>query len=173
MATKGRLRRYFPGPAIALDHERMAEPSFRESLAELLARLDMDTPIESVPIVSKARSRTTEIRDTVHPKFVTEMLTGILRGVGQPADISRIYKRTRDEVLWKDALKPWRRSSLWLLLRVALQTSLAVGQEDHGPYKSFMVYFMARILKRALQAAVPSDTLFVMATKISRRALKL
>jgi DNA-directed RNA polymerase subunit K/omega len=32
---------------------------------------------------------------------------------------------------------------------------------------------MARILKRALQAAVPSDTLFVMATKISRRALKL
>jgi hypothetical protein len=36
-----------------------------------------------------------------------------------------------------------------------------------------MVFFMARILERALQAALPSDTLFVMATKISRRVLKL
>jgi hypothetical protein len=32
---------------------------------------------------------------------------------------------------------------------------------------------MARILQHALQAAVPSDTLFVMATKITRRVLKL
>jgi len=167
MATKGRLRRHFPGPAIALGNEKIAETSFCEALAELLARLDIDTPIESVPVVSKAGSHTTEIRDTVHPKFVTEMLTG------QPADVSRIHKRTRDDVLWNDALKPWRRSPLWLLLRVALQTSLVTGHEDHRPYKSFMVFFMARILKRALQAAMPSDTLFVMATKISRRALKL
>jgi hypothetical protein len=144
----------------------MAEPSFREALAQLLARLDIDTPIESVPVVSKAGSHTPEIRDTVHPKFVTEMLTGILRSMGHPADVSRIHKRTRDDVLWKDALKPWRRSSLWLLLRVALQTSLIVGHEDHRPYKSFMVFFMARILERALQAAVPSDTLFVITTKI-------
>jgi hypothetical protein len=55
-------------------------------------------------------SQTTEIRDTVYPKLVTEMLTGILRGVGQPAHVSRIHKRTRDDVLWNDALKPWRRS---------------------------------------------------------------
>ncbi|KIM94444.1 hypothetical protein OIDMADRAFT_60770 [Oidiodendron maius Zn] len=99
MAIKRRLRRYFPGPAITLDYKRMAEPSFQESLVELLARLDMDTPIESVPIVSKAGSDTTEIRDTMHPKFVTEMLTGVLRDVGQPAGISRIHKRTRDKVL--------------------------------------------------------------------------
>lgn len=106
VAAKGRLRRYFPGPAITLGHERMAEPSFREALAQLLARLDIDTPIESVPVVSKACSHTPEIRDTVHPKFVTEILTGILRGMGQPADVSRIHKRTHDDVLWKDALKP-------------------------------------------------------------------
>lgn len=174
MTTKGRLRRSFPGPAITLNHERIAEPSFREALAELLAQLDVDTPIESVPIVSKAGSRTTEIRDTVHPKLVTEMLTGILRGMGQPADIIRTRKRTRDDVLWRNALKPWRRSPLWLLLRVALQTSLAAGHErDHKPYKSFMIFFMARFLDRAVNASLPSDTLRVMAAKISRRALKL
>ena len=173
MASKGRLLRSFPGPAITLDSEKMAEPSFQEALAELLARLDINTPIESVPVVSKAGSHTTEIRDTVHPQFVTEMLTGILRGMGEPADVSRIHKRTRDDVLWKDALKPWRRSSLWLLLRVVLQTSLVAGHADCGPYKSFMIFFMARILERALQAAVSSDKLFVMATKISRRVLKL
>lgn len=106
IATKGRLRRSFPGPGIALDYETMAEPSFREALAELLVRLDTDTLIESIPVVSNTGSHTTEIRNTGHPMLVPEMLTSILRGIGWPADVSRIHKRTCDDVLWKDALKP-------------------------------------------------------------------
>jgi hypothetical protein len=174
MATRGRLKRCFPGPAIAISQERMADSFFREALVQLLTHLDVDTPQEAWPVVSKAQSKSIEVRDTVHPKFITEMLTGILRGIGQPLDVLRIYKRTRDDVLWDRALKPWRRSPLWLLLRVALQTSLATREDgDHMPYKSFMVFFMARILQRSLPASLPSDLLFVMAAKISRRTLKL
>jgi hypothetical protein len=102
------------------------------------------------------------------------MLTGILRGIGQPLDVLRIYKRTRDDVLWDDAPKPWRRSPLWLLLRVALQTSLATRKSgDHIGYKSFMVFLVARILRRSLQASLSSHLLFNMAAKIGRRTLKL
>lgn len=173
MTTKGRLRRCFPGPAIALAHDRIRESSFCEALAQILTSLDTNTPVEAWPVVSKAESKTIEVRDTVHPKFVTEMLTGMLRAIGRPLEVNRIHKRTRDDVLWNETLKPWRRSPFWLLLRIALQTNLAPDEGDHKDYKSFMIFFMAHILHLALQRSTSSDILFIMAAKISRRILKL
>lgn len=173
MGTSGRLRRQFPGPAIAIAHDRVSDSFFRKMLVQLLVSLDVNTSIECWPVVSKAQTQTTEIRDTVHPKFVTEMLTGILRAIGKPCDVKCIHKRTRDDVLWDNALKPWRRSSFWLLLRVALQTSLVVDEDNHQDYKAFMVFFMAHLLRVALQQVASSEVLFLMAAKISRRTLKL
>ncbi len=173
--TRGRLRRCFPGPAVMISQDRIADASFLEPLAELLAKLDAETPEEALPFTIKAHTKVIETRDTAHPRFVTEMLTGILRAIGQPLDVHRIYKHTRDDVLWKDALKPWRRSPLWLFLRVALQTSLMRkdDEEPHMRYKSFMLFFLTHVLEGALEASLPSDVLFVMTAKISRRALKL
>jgi hypothetical protein len=176
MWTKGRLRRCFPGPVIAINRDRITNASFREPLVKLLAQLDAETPLEVWPVVSKARTNTIETRDTVDPRFVTEMLMGLLRGIGQPRDVGRIWKHTRDDVLWKDAFAPWRRSPLWLLLRVALQTSLinSINKvNSHSRYKSFMIFFMARVLERAVQTSQPSDMLFIMTAKISHRVLKL
>lgn len=147
----------------------MTDPHFREALADLLSRLDVNTLEESVPVVYKAGSKTTEVRDTVHPKLVTEMLTGFLRGIGKPLNVVRLHKRTRDDVLWNSTFKPWRRSPLWLLLRIVLQSTLV----DNTRYKSFMIFFMARLLEQATEANHASDILFVMAAKIGRRALKL
>lgn len=175
VGARGRLRRCFPGPAVVIGQDRMADVGFLEPLVELLVKLDADTPEEVLPTATKAHSKVVETRDTVHPRFVTEMLTGILRAVGQPLDVPRVYKHTRDDVLWKDALKPWRRCPLWLFLRVALQTSLRRNDDDepHQRYKSFMLFFMTHVLERALEASLPSDSLFLMTAKISRRALKL
>ena len=36
-----------------------------------------------------------------------------------------------------------------------------------------MLFFMAHVLEHALEGSLPSDTLFMMTVKISRRALKL
>ena len=174
IGTRGRLRRCFPGPAVAIDQDRIADTSFLKPVVELLVQLDAETPEEVLPTTTKAHSTVVETRDTVHPRFATEMLTGMLRAMGQPRDVPRVYKHTRDDVLWKDALKPWRGCPLWLFLRVALQTSLMRNgfEEPHVRYKSFMLFFMARILDGALEASLPSDTLFMMTAKISRRALK-
>jgi len=173
--TGGRLRRCFPGPAVAIGRNRMADASFLQPLTELLVKLDAETPEEVLPIVTKSHSDVVETRDTVNPRFVTEMLTGMLRAMGQPHDVPHIYKHTRDDVLWKGALKPWRRCPLWLFLRVALQTSLMHNEveEPHVRYKSFILFFMAHVLERALKASLESDTVFMMTAKISRRALKL
>lgn len=175
IGTRGRLRRCFPGPAVAIGLDRIADASFLKPLTESLVKLDAETPEEVLPIVTKAHSKVVETRDTAHPRFVTEMLTGMLRAIGQSFEVPRIYKHTRDDVLWKDALKPWRRCPLWLFLRVALQTSLMRNdvEEPHVRYKSFMLFSMAHVLEGALDASLPSGTLFLMTAKISRRALKL
>jgi hypothetical protein len=175
IGTKGRLRRCFPGPALVVDQDRILDARFLEPLVELITQLHAETPQEVLPIVKKARSNVVETRDTVNPRFVNEMLTGILRAVGQPLDVSRFYKHTREDVLWNDSFKPWRRSPLWLFLRVILQTSLMRNDDEqlHFRYKSFMLFFMAHVLNCALEASLPSDILFIMTAKISRRALKL
>ncbi|KAF3484464.1 uncharacterized protein GIQ15_03788 [Arthroderma uncinatum] len=175
--AKGRLRRCFPGPAVLVEHDRLADTGFRATLTQLLSRLDAETHEEVIPIVMKAKSEVPETRDTVDPRFVTEMLTGILRAVGQPLDdVPRVHKRTRDDVIWNNTLHPWRRSPLWLLLRVALQTSLLQdnhGEVSHYPYKSFMIFFMTHLLESAHASSFPDDLLFIMTAKISRRVLKL
>ena len=175
IGTVGRLRRCFPGAAIAIGQDRIADINFVEPLADLLARLDAQTPEEAMPIIRKANSEVVEIRDTSHPRFVTEMVTGILRAIGQPIDVSRIHKHTREDILWKDALRPWRRSPMWLFLRVTLQTSLLDTNDKISclNYKFFMVFFMANVLESALEASLPTEKLFIMTAKISRRVLKL
>ena len=160
---------------MAISQDRIADTSFLEPIVELLVQLDAETPEEVLPTTIKAHSTVPEVRDTAHPRFVTEMLTGLLRAMGKPHNVPRIYKHTRDDVLWKDAFKPWRRCPLWLFLRVALQTSLMQNQveEPHVRYKSFMLFFMAQVLEGALKASMPSDTIFLMVAKIIRRTLKL
>jgi hypothetical protein len=71
-----------------------------------------------MPGGQKSRSAVGEIRDTTNPMFVTEMFTGMLRAMGQPLEIVRMQKNTRDEVLWKDTMIPWRHSPAWLFLRI-------------------------------------------------------
>ena len=175
-STKGRLRRCFPGPAIAVANERLEDVELRSVLAAMLTKLDAEPPKDAQPVVHKARSVVSETRDTCHPMFVTEMLSGMLRAIGKEINVHRFYKHTRDEVLWKDTLNPWRRSPLWLLLRVAMQTSLEAttsSADSRARYKSFMLFFMGQTLQHARKASLPSHLLFAMAAKIARRALKL
>lgn len=174
ITTKGRLRRRFPGPAIAISQDRIADTRFIEPLAELLANLDAETPAEVCQTTTKAGSEVVEVRNTVYPRLVTEMLTGILRAVGRPFEATRICKHTRDDVLFRDTLMPWRRSPDWLVLRVALQTSLLRHQDEnpHRRYKSLMLFFLAFVLESAQEFHLPSDMFFIMSAKISRRMLK-
>lgn len=171
--TSGRLRCSYPGPIIAVGIETAMDPAFVENLALFLEEMDIEELEQVVPVIKKAGSNMPEFRDTNNPMFITSMLSGILRGLGRPVDSAglRIQKNIRDDVLYHKARGPWRRSSLWLLLRVALQTTLRNG-EEHDLYKAFMPYFMTDVLDKALQSVCESETLFVMNAKLARRILK-
>ncbi|KAK2624987.1 hypothetical protein QTJ16_005356 [Diplocarpon rosae] len=175
--TKGRLQRFFPGPAISLDTQVFYDASFRATLAQTLATMSHQSAIGVTPQVKKAGEMHDEDRDTTHPKMVTELLIGFLRSVGEPAVAPGLWKNTREEVLWSDSRSPWRRSPFWLLIRVSIQLEFSrIWKSSSSPenlYKSFMVFLMANILERSLEMPVPSDLLYSMNAKISRRLLKL
>ena len=80
-------------------------------------RLDADNQSSKVP----------ESRGTTHPQYITQLL---LRGMGKEAQVHRITEQIADDVCWNSARNPGRRSSLWLVLCAAIQTTCPIINEN-------------------------------------------
>ncbi|PBL01452.1 hypothetical protein ARMGADRAFT_1073734 [Armillaria gallica] len=190
MGAIGKLISSFPGPAIAVPSEIFDVPAFRQELASFLVEMHNDFLKEALPTSRKAGHDVIEEREPAHPRFITQLLTGILYGQGgRAADIKRFSKRINDDIRWLNAKLPWRRSPIWLVLRVALQSSLFEGSSlyiyylyekfilcqgvDHFDYKTFLAYFLASILDEARLKGRRSDLIDVMKKKMCRRLAKL
>lgn len=181
--TQGRLRRQFPGIAISIPLTKV-EPAFIKTLARTLESMSGQVAPDTLPSSKKAGQEHEETRDTASPKMVTELLTAFMLPLGQAIKVSSIEKHTRDEVLWKSCLIPWRRSSLWLLVRVSIQLiffrSGLEPQEARRLYKNLMVHFAAHLLAKITPVLKVDtsckewcDIVYIMRAKISRRLLKL
>ena len=176
MECKGSLIRTFPAQARAVHISIFDDPRFRNELAATLSKLDMEVIDDMMPQSQKAGSTMAETRDTAHPGLVSDMLMAILASVGQSVQAQQLSKRTRDDVLWSDTLLPWRRSPLWLAIRVTIQTTLyrmLLAEEGHIQYKNFMVCLMSKIATIARLEHKPADTCHFILAKIARRVHKL
>ncbi|TDZ21687.1 hypothetical protein Cob_v005405 [Colletotrichum orbiculare MAFF 240422] len=175
--TAGRLRRTFPGTAVSISLKNAREDGFITTLAATLSKMSTQPCAETKPKVKKAGQLQDENRDTTHPKMVTELLNAFLTAVGQPAACDRIWKNTREEVLWRQARLPWRRSPTWMLIRVVLQLTFIRSAESSQCgvklYKTFMIFLMASVLGQGLDNDLDSDVLYSMVAKLSRRMLKI
>ncbi|KAG8927461.1 hypothetical protein FRC02_008200 [Tulasnella sp. 418] len=168
LQTQGRLIRSFPGPAIEIPAGVFGDPLFRVELSRFLSEIDRDTfdPMGETPIAKSG--------DTIHPRFITQLLTEILLGIGAAATVPRITKRVADDAIASsqgDA--PWRRSATWLVMRVAIQTTLQRKKRGYRIYKLFVAFLHARILKKALESGLPSYLIACMQRKTARRLHKL
>ncbi|KAI6041744.1 hypothetical protein EDC04DRAFT_3139543 [Pisolithus marmoratus] len=172
MGSCGKLVCSYPGPAIAVPNVVFDDDVFRVELAHFLCEMDKDS-LDAAPTARKAGSTVSESRDTVHPRYITELLTGILRAVGRPAEVQRINKRIGDDVVWRNSLLPWRRSSLWLVIRVVLETTLARNGLGVDGYKAFMLFFMSRLAAESIDHGMSDDILHWISAKLSRRLMKL
>ncbi|KAL0058901.1 hypothetical protein AAF712_014383 [Marasmius tenuissimus] len=170
MSTTGKLVSSYPGPAIAVPSPSATSTEFIAAVADFLVQMHSIVIKAAMPTTKKAGSEVEETRDTPSPRFITELLTGILRGIGYPEDVERITKRIADDVLWDSTLLPWRRSPMWLVIRVALQTTL---NDTIGSYKPFLAFLMSRILEDAHKAHLDSDILATMSKKLARRLYKI
>jgi Protein of unknown function (DUF3638)/Protein of unknown function (DUF3645) len=177
VTTKGRLRRSFPGPAFSLSIGTFEQPGFQATMAHALAKMSHQPAVETMPKARKAGRMHDEDRDTTHPNIVTELFMGFLRPVGEPVDVSRLWKNTREEVMWLNSRLPWRRSPMWLLVRVAMQLvfsrSTVLSKLSGDLYKTFMVFLMSHVLELSHKHSLPSDLMYAMNAKLARRLLKL
>ena len=176
VTCKGNLIRTFPACALAIPYSTFTKPDFRKELAQRLCSLDGEVIEEMMPQSHKAGSTNGEIRDSVHPGLVIEMLMPMLAPLGHPVQVRQLRKRTRDDVLWKNANLPWRRSALWLSIRLALQMVLVnfmPSKASRIAYKNFMILFMSRIGSLVVDVQVESDLLQIVKVKLGRRVFKL
>ncbi|SPO01443.1 uncharacterized protein DNG_04116 [Cephalotrichum gorgonifer] len=181
--TSGRLRRKFPGVALSIPIEKV-DSGFIETLSRTLERMSGQVVPSTIPTTKKDGRFHEEIRDTAHPMMVTELLVAFMLPHGQAADVTSICKHTRDEVLWKNCKIPWRRSSMWLLIRVSIHLiflrSGLEAQDAWNLYKQFTIFLAARIIIEAGPVLMKDptctewcDLVYVMKAKVSRRLLKL
>lgn len=178
IGCEGSLLRTFPAHAVAIPTSIFESSRFRLGLAAALEKLDAEIIDEVMPDTEKANKKVTEVRETANPRLVTEMLMATLAAVGRPAKVIQIEKRVRDDVIWDGSLLPWRRSTLWLSIRVALQTTLTdvlAGDEASARilYKNFLAFCMVEIASLASTADLPGDLLLAINAKVARRIFKL
>jgi hypothetical protein len=174
--NEGKLLCSYPGPAIQVPMDIFMDKCFLRELSSFLIQMDVDhldpypsvDHVDSDPRVDRIDS-TPKIseEESVHPRYISELLVGILRAYGQPAPVDRITKRIGDEVVGVN--KPWRRSPLWLVIRVSLQTSLRAS----NLYKPFILFFHAYLLRTCVRRDFPSELLYTMRVKMARRLSKL
>ncbi|KAF9474197.1 hypothetical protein BDN70DRAFT_334295 [Pholiota conissans] len=169
MGIEGKLICSYPGPAVQIPLSVARNRSFAEQLINFLSHMDVDELDDAVAKTKKAGSTVHETRGTTHPKYITELLVAILHGIGEEANIERITKRIADEVCWSDARIPWRRSPIWLIVRVAVQTT----SESRDIYKAWMLFFHSRLLQMFLERDFSSDLLHTSRVKTGRRAYKI
>lgn len=163
ISSLGRLRRVFPGSSVAIPLSIFQSPEFQVTVAYTLSKMSY-----------QAAPDTQLSHDTTHPKMITELFSAFLRSVGSPFQVASICKNTREEVFWQQG-NLWRRSPLWLLVRVALQLGFSRSEVLHPPentYKTFMLFFMTDILRQSQAFDLSSDVLSAMSAKLSCRQKK-
>ncbi|KAL5903095.1 hypothetical protein ACKVV7_011403 [Pyricularia oryzae] len=70
--SPGRLRRYFPGPAMAIELGAFRDREFQKSFAKVLHKLCHQSCPDTCPLVKKAGQLHEETRDTVDPVSLEE-----------------------------------------------------------------------------------------------------
>lgn len=186
MSTQGRLRRCFPGPAITIPQDLFSDTDLKPTIARVFSRMSFQKGVGMTPIVRKSQNDVEEIRDTTHPGLVTELVFSSLGPDVMPYQAKRVWKHTREEVLWQNARLPWGRSPLWLHLRVVMQLLFGRYQDSISNlnstdtqgkrfYKLFMLRLLAVVLDKALSVGngMKPELLHCMSAKIVRRMLKL
>ena len=115
------------------------------------------------------------------PQYINALLSGVLQSLGRAADVppvtkrdgSRIIKRVRDYVGFSSNVDGvWRRSPLWLLVRVAIQMTVnrSLGRAF---YKCFILFLMCTLARDKDNTSLSKDLLHLMSSRILRRLSKL
>ncbi|KAL1599545.1 hypothetical protein SLS60_007348 [Paraconiothyrium brasiliense] len=177
MKAKGRLIRAFPTHACRIHRDRLLEDGLLEALARHIAKLSCNEVPEFCFGGVKTGTNQGTSDTSTHPGLVTGYLVSVLTALGGPTTTNRIQKNTREEVIHSSTGSPWRRSPLWLLVRVVLQLEFARSIDSQplatAVYKAAIATVLAKILVQADVKKIDPELLYATSVKIARRLRKL
>ncbi|KAL8728585.1 MAG: hypothetical protein Q9166_005318 [cf. Caloplaca sp. 2 TL-2023] len=176
LAAQGALEWDFPSQAVVVPPQTFEDDSFQDTLAGFLEKASLEPVKQYAATTLKAGSNAYESRDTTLPAIIGQLLITILEVPGRKHSPTLTRKRIRDEVCWNDAEDPWRRSAMWLVLRVSIQRILCSLLGPHGTlhYKFFICTLMSSLCHEfCTQSAFPPDRLAFARAKLARRVAKL
>ncbi|KAH8896015.1 hypothetical protein GQ53DRAFT_854400 [Thozetella sp. PMI_491] len=179
LAAEGAMDWDFPGSVAAIPLSVFRDPSFAENLASFLEQAGIESSSEFAVQTFKAGSLVAETRDTNDPALISSMLIALLDGNGRRISLPALRKRIRDDVLWDNAKRPWRRLPFWLVMRVCLQRYLSArlgGERGRAEYKFFIVVVLVQLLEdvhRKYLKSTSTERLAHLRAKICRRLAKL
>ncbi|KAF2276617.1 uncharacterized protein EI97DRAFT_450390 [Westerdykella ornata] len=175
LASQGALLWDFPGSAAKVPYSTFSNTSFQDCLSAFLQQATMESVKAFCAITQKAASPLPEIRDTTNPALISGLLMTLLGTVGKVHHPIILQKRVRDTVRFLHARKPWRRSSLYLVIRVSMLRHLYrfLGPEvGRLYYKVIMCLFLSHFLDDSRQR-LPPDAVHLLRQKLSRRLAKI
>ncbi|KAH0841829.1 hypothetical protein FOPE_06604 [Fonsecaea pedrosoi] len=176
LSAKDAVIRHFPARSVFLSKSKLEDSSFLKSLGDAIYMLSVEPLKMAMETTKKANNTMVEERQSAHPRAVSEWLFSVLGGCGKTASSLPIRKRVHDDVCWKNAHLPWRRSGVWLAAKVALHIALVNADlegEGHCHYKNFMLFFLSRIAAGIAAIDNRPDILHVLRVKLARRNAKL
>ncbi|GKT51435.1 uncharacterized protein ColSpa_11616 [Colletotrichum spaethianum] len=176
LAAKNALVWDFPGIAVAVPYTTFTDEDFRLNLANFIEQASLETVKDFAAHAFKAGATVFEYRNTGNPSIITSLLMAILEENGRRIAPQLLRKRVRDDVCWDHAKKPWRRLSIYLVLRVAIQRYLvfALGQEQGRlEYKFFVTVILAAFLNDSPAHHIGVERTHFLKKKICRRLIKL
>ncbi|XP_037034763.1 uncharacterized protein LOC119073424 [Bradysia coprophila] len=149
--------------------------------AEQLALLDQYQFERAMPKAKKSGSDVTEIRDVADPMYVSKWLLAFLTNedsnVVTGHDFPRTVKKVRDDVIFKGGDLPYRRSGLWMTMKVALRLNLETEFERDKAnciYKIIQIHLTSKMCEYVLSSrTIDASLAMEMVAKVARRLDKL
>jgi hypothetical protein len=147
LACDGRLKCAYPHRVVATPAAHLSSKAFATELATYIQYLEFETDSSVQASTRKAGVEVVEEHGIIKATLVSDLLFPTICANSYPVVPQQIQKNIRDDVLWQNNKLPWRQSSLWLILRVALQLNLQRSFphcSEIEQYKAFMLYVMSK-----------------------------
>ncbi|KAH9059214.1 hypothetical protein EDB87DRAFT_1684972 [Lactarius vividus] len=147
MSTNGKLLCSYPGPAVQISSDIFSKECFLQEVASFLIQMDVDV-LDSAATIVKAESTVREVRESPHPRYISELLE--MRFFGKAPTSLGADRRY-------GSLSGWRFKHPW----TATCTNHLSSFFTHTSSTS------------ASKGGFPSETLHLMRVKMARRLSKL
>jgi hypothetical protein len=131
VGTMGRLRRQFPSSVVEIDVDKFRDPDFVASFVDTVSTMSRQEIPHMRPNVASSEEASVESRDVLNAAAVTDFLVSMLAVFRKPKPFEPIVKHMRDEIMYDNALLPFRRSGLYTLLRVTAEIMFAKSTDKH------------------------------------------